>query len=59
VHTARDQRADTLAKHRAGISISALALLHNFSRATTMRIAKPETAKTWKLAAVHPISDAP
>ena len=45
VHTTPDQRADILAKHNAGISISALARLHNVSRATVMRIAKPESAQ--------------
>jgi DNA invertase Pin-like site-specific DNA recombinase len=46
VHTTPDQRTNVIAKHQAGISISALARLYNVSRATVMRIAKPERAQT-------------
>jgi putative DNA-invertase from lambdoid prophage Rac len=42
--TTPEQRADILAKHKAGASISELSRLHGVSRATVMRIARPEAA---------------
>lgn len=44
--TTPEQRADIVAKHQAGTSISALSRLHGVSRATIMRIAKPEGVRT-------------
>jgi putative DNA-invertase from lambdoid prophage Rac len=40
--TTAEQRAEILAKHKAGASISELSRLHGVSRATIMRIAKPD-----------------
>ena len=42
--TTPEQRADILAKHQAGTSISELSRLHGVSRATVMRIARLEAA---------------
>lgn len=39
--TTAEQRADILARHKAGASISELSRLHGVSRATVMRIARP------------------
>jgi putative DNA-invertase from lambdoid prophage Rac len=44
VQTTPDQRADIIAKHKAGASISELSRLHGVSRATVMRIARPDGA---------------
>ncbi|MBK4739204.1 recombinase family protein [Noviherbaspirillum pedocola] len=43
--TTLEQRADIIARHQAGASISELSRLHGVSRATIMRIAKPESAQ--------------
>jgi putative DNA-invertase from lambdoid prophage Rac len=40
--TTAEQRADILARHKAGASINELSRLHGVSRATVMRIARPE-----------------
>jgi putative DNA-invertase from lambdoid prophage Rac len=40
--TTAEQRAEILARHKAGASISELSRLHGVSRATIMRIAKPD-----------------
>ena len=42
--TTAEQRADILAKHKAGASISELSRLHGVSRSTVMRIARPDGA---------------
>jgi putative DNA-invertase from lambdoid prophage Rac len=42
--TTPEQRADILTKHKAGASISELSRLYGVSRATVMRIARPEGA---------------
>lgn len=39
--TTPEQRADIVARHQAGVSISELSRIHGVSRATIMRIAKP------------------
>jgi putative DNA-invertase from lambdoid prophage Rac len=43
--TTAEQRTDILARHKAGASISELSRLHGVSRATIMRIAKPESVQ--------------
>jgi DNA invertase Pin-like site-specific DNA recombinase len=43
--TTPGQRADIIAKHKAGASISELSRLHGVSRATIMRIAKPSSSQ--------------
>jgi transposase-like protein len=45
--TTPEQRADILAKHKAGTTISELSRLYGVSRATVMRIAKPGGALAW------------
>jgi putative DNA-invertase from lambdoid prophage Rac len=42
--TTAEQRTDILARHKAGASISELSRLHGVSRATVMRIARPDSA---------------
>jgi putative DNA-invertase from lambdoid prophage Rac len=42
--TTAEQRADILTRHKAGASISELSRLHGVSRATVMRIARPNGA---------------
>jgi putative DNA-invertase from lambdoid prophage Rac len=44
--TTAEQRADILARHKAGASISELSRLHGVSRATVLRIARPATSHT-------------
>jgi putative DNA-invertase from lambdoid prophage Rac len=43
--TTAEQRAEILAKHKAGANISELSRLYGVSHITIMRIAKPESAQ--------------